>query len=251
MNFLTRFRPIYLHAIGPVMASLATAALPAQIARAQVQTFTIAQSRLPAAALQSAMRPDFLQSQIFQYTASGRALGYQLLTACSNRPQYRRQAAYSLIKFTARLVEEQVMLDWVTEMESGASHFTIQCSLDGEVFNDKGILFTQGNSPASKTYHFSDRLNHAASIYLYYRLKMVDMDARSRYSEIVTLRVPRAQQISNLAFYPMPSSRDLRITLGGGGARQKYAHSNRTATTDGPAPGQKPCWPLLSLQAVI
>ncbi|HEV3250711.1 MAG TPA: hypothetical protein VGZ71_07145 [Puia sp.] len=94
-----------------------------------------------------------------------------------------------LVSFKARLKNNLVMLDWATPAQTNTSHFVIQRSLDGLDFNDDAIVFTDGTGSGLKKYSFSDNIKAIYSRQIFYRLKMVAMDERYRYSEVISLRL--------------------------------------------------------------
>jgi len=120
---------------------------------------------------------------------------------------------FSLGDFTAQLGNNKnVVLNWETTMETGTSHFTIQRSTDGQYYDDAGIVFADGESKGRKDYSFNDQVANSDKRILYYRLKMIDLDSKYRYSEVVVVRLGESVEL-NLAIYPNPTSSDLRITI--------------------------------------
>lgn len=120
---------------------------------------------------------------------------------------------FSLDDFAAQLgSNKNVVLSWETTMEAGTSHFTVQRSNDGQYYDDAGIIFADGESKARKDYSFSDQIESNSKRILYYRLKMVDLDAKYRYSEVVVVRLGETDEV-NLAVYPNPASSELIVTI--------------------------------------
>ncbi|MFI5152089.1 MAG: T9SS type A sorting domain-containing protein [Chitinophagales bacterium] len=120
----------------------------------------------------------------------------------------------SLVDFAAHLNDKKVVLDWATEMELNTSHFTIQRSADGESFDDDGIVIADGESKARQDYSFTDNVSSMPNKGLiYYRLKMVDLDSKYRYSEVVVVRIVKSQQTTSITVFPNPAVNDLRVTI--------------------------------------
>jgi hypothetical protein len=94
-----------------------------------------------------------------------------------------------LVSFKARLQNNLVKLDWTAPKETHISHFVIQRSLEGMEFNDDAIVFTEGTSTVLKNYSFSDNITSINSRQVFYRLKIVGIDERDRYSGVVSLRL--------------------------------------------------------------
>lgn len=74
------------------------------------------------------------------------------------------------------------ILNWATAGESHFSHFEIERSADGVHFIKLGEMTARGSN---SLYRFTDA---SASKITYYRLKMVDLDAKYAYSEVISVR---------------------------------------------------------------
>ncbi|MBS1599358.1 MAG: T9SS type A sorting domain-containing protein [Bacteroidetes bacterium] len=118
----------------------------------------------------------------------------------------------TLTAFTAQKKNSDVTLHWETAMETNASHFTIQRSIDGATFDDDAIVFAEGNSDVLREYSYTDKINGLPGHLVYYRLKMVDMDAKYRYSKMVVVRLADEEQTTVVVF-PNPATHELRITI--------------------------------------
>lgn len=115
-----------------------------------------------------------------------------------------------LVDFTATLnIEKMIVLDWKTTMESNSSHFNIERSQDGSVWNTIGTIQAAGNSSTTIDYSFTDE-NPAAGVN-YYRLSMVDRDGRNAFSEVKIVRTTAL--VSNVSFYPNPARDYVNVSL--------------------------------------
>ena len=88
----------------------------------------------------------------------------------------------SLLSFTAKAEKEAAQLNWRTANETDNKGFGIEHSTDGVYFTTVGTVAGGGNAAAAKDYSFT-HLTPAAGIN-YYRLKQMDLDGRSKYSEV-------------------------------------------------------------------
>lgn len=95
-----------------------------------------------------------------------------------------------LTDFTVRRVEADGVLNWHTAQEINTKDFTIQRSFDGLHFENIGKVTAAGNSTNSNAYTFTDAgiANKGKSI-IYYRLLSTDVDGKSGFSPIITLRI--------------------------------------------------------------
>jgi hypothetical protein len=82
-----------------------------------------------------------------------------------------------------------------------SSHFVIERSTDGNRFDETGSVAARGNG--NNNYSFTNILINPGFTY-YYRLKMVDIDGKQQYSNIV--RINNNDQPVSLAVFPNPSS---------------------------------------------
>jgi hypothetical protein len=119
-----------------------------------------------------------------------------------------------LESFTAMLVNKRAELKWVTSSEINVSHFAVEKSTDGRTFTDAGMVFAYGSTSAKANYNFSDNLTVETANVVYYRLRSVDVDGKTDYSDTRILRLAKqtASGVSILT-YPNPVTNELRITI--------------------------------------
>jgi hypothetical protein len=84
-----------------------------------------------------------------------------------------------LLSFNASCVEDQKILTWQTASEHNSSHFDIEKSIDGEIWNVIGKKEAAGNSNELLTYQFVDSEKNNSVVY--YRLNQVDIDGKNEY----------------------------------------------------------------------
>ncbi len=90
----------------------------------------------------------------------------------------------SMLNFECLMLNErQVKVSWQTAIEINVSHFNVQRSLDGLLFNTVGKVYAKG---ASK-YSFIDNKNLSGVIY--YRLEIVDKNGALSYSEVKEIQL--------------------------------------------------------------
>jgi hypothetical protein len=104
--------------------------------------------------------------------------------------------------FTAVPADGKVLLTWTTLQESNTSHFLIEHSGNGQKFDVIGRVAAGGNTSLPSTYTFTDP-SPVANGKNYYRLRQVDLDGQSKYSEVRYLSLQSsADSYANL--YPNP-----------------------------------------------
>jgi PKD repeat protein len=117
-----------------------------------------------------------------------------------------------LTGFIASIADGQVVLHWETATETNNSGFSIERSTDSKTFSS--ISFIEGNGTTAKrsSYKYVDA-TPAAGV-TYYRLKQIDFDGTSSYSNVVEvdLNVPTDFTISQN--YPNPFNPSTTIKFG-------------------------------------
>ena len=112
----------------------------------------------------------------------------------------------TLIDFTAQKNSSYVLLKWYATFETSFRQYDVERSTDGINFNKIGEVAGQNFA----NYSFPDN-NLTKNAVLYYRLKMVDLDGRSRYSKIINIRINN--DLSGALVYPNPAASELHIKL--------------------------------------
>jgi hypothetical protein len=109
-----------------------------------------------------------------------------------------------LMLFAATLKGDDAVLTWKTASETANEGFDVEVSSDGKTFERIGYVKGAGNSSTARTYMF----NHAHAFdnrgtRNYYRLKQIDRNGGSEYSEIVSVSRTLKDAAAMLA-YPNP-----------------------------------------------
>ncbi|MFT3675100.1 MAG: T9SS type A sorting domain-containing protein [Chitinophagaceae bacterium] len=108
--------------------------------------------------------------------------------------------------FSARRISNgQVQLDWVTATELNNTGFAVERKLGNGAWEAVGFINTKahdGNSQTELSYQFFD-VNSQKSM-AQYRLRQVDRDGSSRYSDIKAVR--GTEQTIKTVIYPNPSN---------------------------------------------
>ena len=116
----------------------------------------------------------------------------------------------SFKSFTAARNRSNVLVKWETATEINNSGFAVERNINGTweqlVFVASQAL--NGNSDALLSYQFTD-LNNTKGI-TQYRIRQIDIDAKSKYSEVRAVR--GEGQLGKTIVYPNPSN-DGRVTI--------------------------------------
>jgi hypothetical protein len=110
------------------------------------------------------------------------------------------------VRLNGSLVGNNAQLTWKTQTEINTKNFEIERSANGVNFTSIGAVNAAGNSVTERNYNYTDAGMPAVA---YYRLKLVDNDARFTYSNVVVLRKPG--DIKGIRVYPNPAVTDLTL----------------------------------------
>jgi hypothetical protein len=107
-----------------------------------------------------------------------------------------------LSSFTAKLVDDEVKLKWITETEVNNYGFEVERKVNQDGWNKIGFVEGHGNSNSQKTYTFIDNHLFGGSKF-YYRLKQIDTDGQYEYSDVIEIEnIP--QTFALFQNYPNP-----------------------------------------------
>jgi uncharacterized repeat protein (TIGR01451 family) len=105
----------------------------------------------------------------------------------------------------------QVKLSWATSMEINSQLYEIESSTDGRYFSVAGTIAAAGNTALQSNYSYTDNIGNTASSIIYYRLRQVDMDGRSSYSKVISVRIKKATSAFTVS--PNPFKTHVNINL--------------------------------------
>lgn len=112
----------------------------------------------------------------------------------------------TLSHFTAARHEQVVQLHWTTVAEVNAGYFDLERSGDGASWHLLAKVNATGTADRPIDYQFQDHSPLSAQNN-YYRLRMIDLDGTSAYSQIASVVMPG----SPLVVYPTPANAYVRI----------------------------------------
>ena len=118
-----------------------------------------------------------------------------------------------LISFDAYILNNQVVIEWVTASEINNDFFTIQRSSDGINFED--ILQVDGAGNSNVLLNYSAIDNNPIIGKTYYRLKQTDFDGRFTFSNLKLIDFVKMGNKAEMVLYPNPVTSSLNISLAG------------------------------------
>ncbi|MEO7045238.1 MAG: T9SS type A sorting domain-containing protein, partial [Ferruginibacter sp.] len=114
----------------------------------------------------------------------------------------------TLLEFKGQLQNSNISLQWLTANEVSTKEFIIERSANGTTFNGIGNAEAQSKD-GTNTYSFTDATPFSGNNF--YRLKMVDKDGKSSFSNVIKINYEAS--ISALEIYPNPASSLLNIKI--------------------------------------
>lgn len=106
-----------------------------------------------------------------------------------------------LLSFGGSYNSNGTNLSWETEAEVNFDHYEIERSSNGSEFNYIGSVAAQAGE-SRKQYSYTDNIGATGNIF-YYRLKMVDIDGKFKYSNVIVIRRD-AKSINGISVSPNP-----------------------------------------------
>ena len=117
----------------------------------------------------------------------------------------------SLLNFSGRLQNADGLLNWKTTNEQNTAHFEIQRSVDGRTYVKMGTVDAAGTFAGNRTYSYIDKnMLSLSSAVVYYRLKMIDLDGKFTYSNIITLTNGKKGLVM---IYPNPVRESAKLVI--------------------------------------
>lgn len=125
-----------------------------------------------------------------------------------------------LTRFDVQPQNSGALLKWTTLSENGSNYFAIQRSLDAETFDSIGMVRGAGTSSIAHDYSYFDENPPITTVY--YRLKQVDYNGDSKFSDVKAINLQSMNNSHTLSYsvYPNPATNYLVL------------ESRETANTD-------------------
>lgn len=125
-------------------------------------------------------------------------------TGCTTLP-------VSILNFKGAVVNNQPVLSWSTATEFNDKGFAIERSKDGKIFTQIGFVNGAGSTTQRKDYSYTDASSGDIGVATcYYRLKQIDLDGKTSYSNVIPLSLKNAL---DWKIYPNPVKDKITIAL--------------------------------------
>ncbi len=93
-----------------------------------------------------------------------------------------------LISFTGTYKNNNTLLNWTAENQVDFAGYEIERSEDGITFKGIALVNKQGTGLERQQYQYTDNLAQANGNVYYYRLRMMDIDGKFNYSNVIMIR---------------------------------------------------------------
>jgi hypothetical protein len=138
--------------------------------------------------------------------------GITSLTAFTVGDSFATSLPVNLISFTAKAMNNDVLLSWSTASEQNNKGFAIERSADGENFSEIDFVNGKDYSLVRVNYKSLDQNAFDLSNSLYYRLRQVDFDGTETFSNVVSV-TRSSVSAATLNAYPNPFAQDLSLEI--------------------------------------
>ncbi len=111
----------------------------------------------------------------------------------------------TLLRFSGKLQENGILLDWQTASEENNQGFYVERSADGLRWTDIGFVAGKGTTNETQNYSFLDLtpLQGGRGVRVYYRLRQTDFNGKEEVSNVVSIELKNA---GTVRVFPNPVS---------------------------------------------
>jgi hypothetical protein len=118
-----------------------------------------------------------------------------------------------LTSFTANKIQGGVLLEWTTASEVNNLGFEIERSVEYSPFITVGFIDGKGTTTEQQKYSYFDKVDYNGNQSTNYRLKQVDFDGHTSYSDIVEVKFDIPVEFILHQNYPNPFNPSTKITF--------------------------------------
>ena len=120
-----------------------------------------------------------------------------------------------IITFRASLQSNRTKLDWTVLCEQEIDHFVVERSVDGINFTDVAFIKGRPVINAAEAYEAIDYVTNIVADIIYYRLKTVSLNGKSKLSNIISLQ-RNSKNITDVQILPNPVRDRLQVLINSG-----------------------------------
>lgn len=117
-----------------------------------------------------------------------------------------------LLSFSGALRNNIVALQWEAENQLNFSAYEIERSENGTDFSSLSVVNAKGTGFEKQQYQYADNLNGSAGDVFYYRLRMIDIDGKFTYSNVIMIR-KAGTKVDGIVLSPNPVASNGSLTV--------------------------------------
>lgn len=118
-----------------------------------------------------------------------------------------------MTSFTVKKEGSNAVLRWSTSSELQNSHYEIERSFNAVDFTKMGEVAGKGTTNLTSNYSYPDAIDNLVTTIVYYRLRIVDLDGKSTYTQILPLRLDGKVILSSVKAYPNPFTSNIKLQI--------------------------------------
>lgn len=115
----------------------------------------------------------------------------------------------AMVNFSGAYVNKQVLLNWKIANEKNLLWYVVERRKSDNTFSEIGRVQANGNANTDQHYEFIDKIPQAGNNF--YRIKFVNNDNSSKYSNIINIIKPL--EVQSISLYPNPVTDVLSIRI--------------------------------------
>ncbi len=138
---------------------------------------------------------------------AGASASFDKIVVDTTWPNFYSTLPTTLQSFNAKSLKNGVELNWKSIHETNFNFYQLENSTNGVNFSTLAVINGKSVNGNETDYSFFDAAVIADK--QFYRLKMVDKDGKSKYSQIVNVST---KPILNIALYPNPATSNIVVT---------------------------------------
>jgi trimeric autotransporter adhesin len=118
----------------------------------------------------------------------------------------------NLVTFTGTYKNGATLLNWETQNESNTDYFEVERSAGNGAYQSIGRVQARGSVDTKAIYDLTDaKAGSLGATVLYYRLRIVDKDGKTSYSQVVVINI--ADVVTSLSVYPNPAREEALLAI--------------------------------------
>ncbi|MFZ1529647.1 MAG: T9SS type A sorting domain-containing protein [Ferruginibacter sp.] len=114
------------------------------------------------------------------------------------------------LEVSVTLTGNKALVRWASENEINTNRFEVERSIDGRRYVTVGIRAAAGDYTGIRNYELTDDMAGLSGV-VYYRVKLLNNDARVNYSDVVTLHIPAV----SVTLSPNPFTDKIKVNFPG------------------------------------